>query len=288
MEATMQRKLFASLCATAAVAAGITATSAMSSDRNDRGSDERGLSAVAVTADQKLLAFRTDRPEWARSVGRLRGLTGGDARIVGVDYRPATGDLYGVGDAGGIYVIDDRSARATLRSRLNVPLAGTTFGVDFNPTVDRLRIVSDTGQNLRDNVDADNDTLTDATLTFPGPPAATALGVAGVAYTNNDADPNTGTTLFDLDTALDQVEIQSPANAGLLVPTGKLGVDAGADVGFDIYSHVRRGTTASVRGFASIGSRLHGIDLLTGRASTLGDFPRRHAVTGIAIPTGQR
>jgi hypothetical protein len=281
----MQRKLFASLCATAAVAAGITATSAMSSDRHDHRWDERGLSAVAVTADQKLLAFRTDRPERAWTVGRVRGLTGGDARIVGVDYRPATGDLYGVGDAGGIYVIDDRSARATLRSRLNVPLSGTTFGVDFNPTVDRLRIVSDTGQNLRDNVDADNDTLTDATLTFPGPPPTTALGVAGVAYTNNDADPNTGTTLFDLDTALDQVEIQSPANAGLLVPTGKLGVDAGADVGFDIATDARRGTS---RGFASIGSRLYGIDLLSGRASSLGAFPRRHAVTGIAIPTGQR
>jgi hypothetical protein len=122
-------------------------------------------------------------------------------------------------------------------------------------------------------------------LTFPGPPPATALGVAGVAYTNNDADPNTGTTLFDLDTALDQVAIQSPANAGLLAPTGKLGVDAGADVGFDIVDG-RRGATA--RGFASIGSRLYAIDLLSGRASALGSFPRRHAVTGIAIPTGER
>ena len=186
----------------------------------------------------------------------MRGLTGGDARLVGVDYRPATGDLYGVGDAGGIYVIDDRSARADAPRRASTsPLAGTTFGVDFNPTVDRLRIVSDTGQNLRDNVDADDDTLTDATLTFPGPPPADRRAASPAsAYTNNDADPNTATTLFDLDTALDQVEIQSPANAGLLVPTGKLGVDAGADVGFDIAQR-RAPRDAASAGFASIGSR---------------------------------
>jgi hypothetical protein len=282
----MQRKLIASLCATAAVAAGVTATSAASHDRHDRDWGERALSAVALTAEQSLLAFRTDRPERARTVGRVRGLIGGDARIIGIDYRPATGDLYGVGDAGGVYVIDDRSARATLRSRLSVPLAGTTFGVDFNPVVDRLRIVSDTGQNLRDNVDADSDTLTDGALTFPGPPPATALGIAGAAYTNSDADPDTGTTLFDLDAALDQVAIQSPANAGLLAPTGKLGVDAGSDVGFDIARDDRRGSTA--RGFASIASRLYAIDLLSGRASSLGSFPRRHTVTGIAVPTDRR
>jgi hypothetical protein len=36
--------------------------------------------------------------------------------------------------------------------------------------VDRLRIVSDTGQNLADNVDANNDTVTDGTLTNAGTP----------------------------------------------------------------------------------------------------------------------
>ena len=50
-------------------------------------------------------------------------------------------------------MIDDDNGKATLRSRLNVALEGTSFGVDFNPTVDRLRVISDTGQNLRVNVD---------------------------------------------------------------------------------------------------------------------------------------
>ena len=59
------------------------------------------------------------------------------------------------------------------------------------------------------------------------------MGVTGAAYTNNDFEPNpatakTGTTLFDIDTMLDQVVIQSPPNNGILVATGKLGVDADA------------------------------------------------------------
>ena len=286
----MQRKLYATLCASAILAAGVTAASASSEHRRHH-DGRHALRGVALTADQKLLSYRTDAPERARSVGRIRGMSG-DTALVGIDYRPATGELYGLGDQGGVYVIDDRTAQATRKSRLSVPLEGTAFGVDFNPTVDRLRIVSDTGQNLRDNVDADGDTLKDGTLTYPGPPAATATGVTGAAYTNNDADPGTATTLYDLDSALDQVVIQSPANAGLLAPTGKLGLDAAAPSGFDIYSTVRGGTTVDVDGFAALSaggrSGLYGIELVTGRADGLGWFPRRHAVVGIAIPTGQR
>ena len=101
-------------------------------------------------------------------------------------------------------------------------LEGISFGVDFNPTVDRLRVTSDTGQNLRVNVDT-GDTLEDADLNYTA--GTPAMGIVGSAYTNNDADPNTATTLFDLDSALDQIAIQAPPNAGSLNPTGKLGVD---------------------------------------------------------------
>ena len=37
----------------------------------------------------------------------MRGLQVADAALVGIDYRPATGDLYGLGDQGGVYVLDD-------------------------------------------------------------------------------------------------------------------------------------------------------------------------------------
>jgi hypothetical protein len=112
---------------------------------------------------------------------------------------------------------------ATFVNSLTVPLAGTSFGVDFNPAADRLRIVSDTGQNLAHNVNAGGVTAANATLTYTAPPATQvpALGVAGAAYTNNDVNQaGTGTTLLDIDTAMDQVVLQSPPATGLLVATG--------------------------------------------------------------------
>ena len=63
-------------------------------------------------------------------------------------------------------------------------------------------------------------------LTYRHPPHFDdhALGLTGAAYTNNDLNqPSTATTLFDIDTTLDQVVIQSPPGNGILVATGKLG-----------------------------------------------------------------
>ena len=260
-------------------------------DRDCGERSKRVLDVVGLTDDGRLICFRENDPRDARTIDRIKNLSGDD-RLVGIDYRPATGDLYGLGNKGGVYVVDDGNGRAMLKSRLNVALSGTSFGVDFNPTVDRLRIISDTGQNLADNVDADNDTVTNTTLTNPGPPPATALGVTGAAYTNNDADPNTATTLFDIDSTLDQTVIQSPAGSGVLVATGKLGVDTGPSVGSDIYSTIRGGTTVRVEGFASLTvsgqSRFYSVNLLQGRADSRGSFSSRNSVTGIAVPLNQR
>ena len=246
------------------------------------------LDVVGLTSDQRLICFGAEKPSLAREIGLVTGLTT-DTRLVGIDFRPATGQLYGLGDAGGIYTLDLTNAAATFQARLNVPLEGTSFGVDFNPVPDRLRIVSDTGQNLRANV-ADGVTAVDGVVAYvPGTPAS---GIVGSAYSNNDADPNTVTTLFDIDSALDQVAIQAPPNAGNLNPTGKLGVDTGSAVGFDIYSRLRAGTTQSVHAFAALVSgnraRFYAVDLLTGKANLRGTFKSRDQVVDIALPLGQR
>ena len=109
----------------------------------------------------------------------------------------------------------------------------------------------------------------------------------GAGYTNNDADADTATTLYDIDTTLDQVSIQSPANAGTLAPTGKLGVDADGDAGFDIYSTVRNGSTVDVTAFAVNKGRLYKITLFSGKARSRG-LVGNGDVADIAIPLGQR
>lgn len=265
-----------------------SAGGAEAADRNCTNNGNGRLAIVGLTSDQRLICFNDNNPANAATLGEVSGLNG-DTRLVGIDYRPATGELYGLGDRGGLYVLDTRDAGATFKSQLNVALTGASFGVDFNPTVDRLRIISDTGQNLRVNVD--NGTVTtDTALATPTPESAT--GVTAAAYTNNDTDGNTGTTLYGIDTRLDQLVIQAPPNGGVINATGKLRTDTSADIGFDIYSRPSGGgSTGDVLAFATLTadgrSRLYEINLITGRATVRGLFKARDQVIGIAIPLRQ-
>jgi hypothetical protein len=200
-----------------------------------------------------------------------------------------------------VYTIDPNTAQATFVNQLSValdPLA-TKFAVDFNPAADRLRILSDMGQNLRHNVNGT--TIMDSTLNYtvnatPGP---TATGITGAAYTNNDLPAPgmtspTGTTLYDLDTNLNQIAIQSPPNGGALVATGALGVDPGLDAGFDIYS-VTLGTMATGLlavdnlGYAALtvggSSGFYAVSIETGQATLLDLFADQ--VVDVALPLNQ-
>ena len=212
-----------------------------------------------------------------RNLDYITGLSGTDTSLIGIDFRVQDGQLYGVGNTGGVYTIDTKTAQAAFVNSLTVTPDGTAFGVDFNPAADRLRIISDTGQNLAHNVNTGGVTATNGMLTYTAPPAAAvvALGVTGAAYTNNDLnEPTTGTTLFDLDTTLDQIAIQSPPGNGILVATGQLGVDAGPQVGLDIYTRLDQGIAVSNRAFASLlvngKYAFYRISVLTGKARLLG------------------
>jgi hypothetical protein len=258
------------LAALAAAALPQAASATICGDRFDfaRG---RQLDVTGLTADGKLVRFRECNPRKIKVAVPVTGLTGSDTALVGIDYRVQGGGLlYGVGNGGGIYKFDGAPGVATLDSQLTVALEGTSFGVDFNPAADRLRIVSDTGQNLRHNLN-DDTTTTDQPLKNAD---VVAAGVVGAAYTNNDLAMPTATTLFDLDSALDQISIQSPPNNGNLAATGKLGVDAGAIAGFDVYSRIEKEVAVANWGFAVLdvaGARgLYRVDLLTGRAIPLG------------------
>ena len=271
---------------TSAVATPGAADSKSQGGDRSRGEKLRGVGrADAGTAH---VQFDATKAVKVRSSVTVSGLTGGDTKLIGIDYRVQDGNLYGVGNnaaSAGVYLINADTGVATLVNRLTVALSGTTFGVDFNPAANALRVVSDTGQNLRQPyATAGAATVNDGALSYAAP--AVAAGINGAAYTNNDLDPNTGTTLFDLDAALDQIAIQSPANAGSLAVTGKLGLDATGDTGFDIHSTLRDGSSVGVVGYAAVNGSLYEIDLLTGKATSRGAIGAH--VTDIAVPLNQR
>ena len=264
------------------------------------------LKVIGLTGDGRLVRFKTSSPYRLWDIGIVKGLQGHDTALIGIDFRVQDGQLYGVGNQGGLYTINPKTAVATpvpppIGPSLDIPLQGTVFGVDFNPAANALRIVSDTGQNLRHPFAGATPgvTVSDAGLTYvmPPNPTAPATGVTAAAYTNNDLDASTGTSLFDIDTVntgsatdpQDVVALQSPANAGSLVMTGSLGADAGPVAGFDIYSHLKKNVTVANRAFASLSVGGHygfyRIDLLTGKAKLIGNF--YDDVIDIALPLNQ-
>lgn len=247
------------------------------------------LRAFGITGDGMLMAtFTTDNPKVLNWVRAITGLSG-DTKLVGIDHRVQNGLMYGLGEKGGIYTIKTPPATTdvvvTKVSQLKVALYGTAFDIDFNPAADRLRVISNNGQNLRHNLN-DGTTVADSVLNFP-PSTTAAIGVTGAAYTNNDLVGSTGTTLTDVDTYNDQIVIQSPPNAGSLVATGLLGFDANLDAGYDIFSYTTDGRTTSNAAFASLtpyGANtpsLYSVDILTGTPTLIGQFPLN--LTDIAI-----
>lgn len=232
----------------------------------------------------RLGRFNTTNPSGMTAIGgRIVGLDEDDF-LIGIDRRVRNNRLYGVGNQGGIYMMS--GDKATQVGQLSVALAGGSFGVDFNPAADALRIVSDEGQNLRVPFSSGNSasgtTFEDEPLNYDG---EVAVGINSTAYTNNDRSDATGTTQFDINSNLDQVAVQSPPNSGNLFTAGDLGTGAGVSSGFDIYSEVSSGNTVSNQGFAAIPAgtayRFHKVDLLTGAVTYVGRFPNR--VTDIAL-----
>lgn len=250
------------------------------------------LQVHGPTDDGRLVRFTAGSPQTTTTIAAVTGLQNPDTALIGIDYRVQDGLLYGVGNGGGVYRVSTSTAQATFVNSLTIPLSGASFGVDFNPSADRLRVVSDLGQNLRHNVNAGGVTIDDSTLTYTPPPATpvAALGITASAYTNNDLNADTATTLFGIDTNLDQVVIQSPANNGILVATGKLGVDSGLPAGFDIYSRLNGDVTEENCGFAALtagnASSFYQIDLGTGKATSVAGFDT--PVVDIALPLNQQ
>ncbi len=195
---------------------------------------------VGLTTDNRITLFDSATPGAATAPISITGLLAGES-IVGIDRRPqngvSNGLLYGLAISGGlgrIYTVNETTGAATLVSNLSVPLTGNTFGIDFNPVPDRLRVVSDLDQNLRINVDSGATTV-DTPLAYASgdPNFGQNPNVVAAAYNNNFGGATT-TTLRDIDSNLDIVAIQNPPNDGTLNTATFLPFNTTDSVGFDV------------------------------------------------------
>jgi hypothetical protein len=200
----------------------------------------------AVTVSNKLLRFRSDNPGTVNVVGSITGLQPNE-QIVSIDVRPATGQLYALGNTNGtgrLYIVNTTTAAATLVAALAADpsdttspytaLAGTAFGADFDPVADSLRVVSNARQNLRVNP-SNGQVITDDNLGYGASDANFGANpnIVAAAYTNSFAGA-TSTTLFDIDSNLDEFVMQDPPNNGLLTSSGPFNGNTTELTGLDI------------------------------------------------------
>ena len=238
---------------------------------------------AGLTTENSVNIFTADNTSNVMTVP-LTGLEAGE-NAVGVDFRASETDdvLYVVTDQSRIYTATPDGA-LTLLSTLSVPLEGTSFGVDFNPVADRLRIVSDTGQDLRVNVETgatiEDGRLVSSDIRPPEDPIP-APRIVAAAYTNSYPG-TTSTTLYDIDALRDTLVRQDPPNDGILSTIGALGFDVTDVVGFDILP----GSDETAYAALVVGgvTGLYTVDLMTGAATFVGDIADgTTGVPGLAV-----
>ena len=257
--------LLASTCLTAAHAADVTSL---------------GANNTLVTVD-------STSPATVKRSLAISGVGAGQT-LLGIDARPASSNraLYSISNTGQLYAINSVTGTA---SAVGTPISqvaaapGAQLGIDFNPTVDRLRVVTSSGANLRVNPN-DGTVTVDGNLNVPvgGVAGPTVLGVGGAAYANSVAGATT-TTLYVINPTTGTLSLQSPPNAGALTTVGALGVVAPGNVGFDIQTTGTANEALATLTSATGTTSLYRVDLTTGAATLLGTFGAGGSFNGLAF-----
>ena len=279
----------------------------------------------AVTQGNRLVSFHADNPGRLESAVALRGLIAGES-VASIDFRPATGELFALTSSNRTLTIDVETGKV---QQVGVPLvttpqftAGSVSGLDFNPTVDRLRLVNADDDNLRYNpltfapVDSDansaNGNTPDTDLAYIATDSNVGQdpNIVGIAYDRNDNSGATPTTLWGIDSTLNILVRQGAVdgaaadtagggspNGGLLTTIGALGLDTTDKVGFDIADQGTQGNGVALAIMQINGetaSKLFAINLTAGLtnqpvggATLIGTVAGGEVITAMAIaPSG--
>jgi len=202
--------------------------------------------AIAMNSlGTSLLRFSPATPGTTFSAA-ISGLTAGET-LVGIDNRPQTGQLYGLGinavtNTGTLYLVDPQLGALSavgvagsiafvdaIPAAVDLPDPVSGYGFDFDPTVDQIRVLTSTGLNFRINpntgapVDGDiggaagsvAGVNTDGNQILNGL-SNSSTGSTGAAYTNSFAQPLSGgvTTLYTIDSTSSSLYIQNPPDSG--------------------------------------------------------------------------
>lgn len=235
-----------------------------------------------VTTTQTLVRFDSSSPGTIISGAAISGMQANEV-VRSIDFRPATGQLFALGSFSNLYTINITTGVATsiAGAPFTPALNGSAFGFDFNPTIDRIRVVSDANQNLVLNPNTGLVQLAATDLFYPAgdPNAGVDPNVVGSAYDNNFVGATTS-QLYGIDTGLD-ILVKQANNTGVLTTVGPLGANITNLVGFDI-SPTGAAFAATLEANQSF-SMLWSINLVTGAASPIGQIGGGTMISAIAV-----
>lgn len=247
---------------------------------------------LALTTDMDLISFQATKPDRILNSVSVKGLRSGDS-LIGIDYRVSKKTLYAVSRAGQVYTLDTANGNLTpVGSNPHIKLSGSKFGVNFNPAADKIRVVSDKGQNLRFNPDTGVLAGTDNTLRYSENDVqeADVSTVGATSYTYNPKNDQM-TTNFVVDLRLGMLARQgsqegrepvvSP-NAGWLNTIAPLGTGPLERAALDIASSNNKAFLAAQKKNDGT-TRLYLVDLNQGKAAALGTVGGGRALLGLTV-----
>ncbi|RZL04673.1 MAG: DUF4394 domain-containing protein, partial [Hymenobacter sp.] len=251
-----------------------------------------GLSTIS--SGTNLVTFSAAAPTTFTATVAITGLGTGQT-LVGLDTRPATGELFALGynptgTQAQLYTLNRTTGALTAVGAaltLNLGTTAARIGFDFNPTVDRIRVTSSARTNFRLNPNNGALAATDGTLTYATTDANAnqTPGVGSSAYTNSYIG-STATTLYNLDETNNRLVTQVPPNDGTLNTVATLSGTATSNAiaaDLDIYYNPTTAANVAymsvvVSGTAGNSSLLYTLNLTTGVASPAGSI-------GLTVPT---
>jgi len=250
---------------------------------------------VGVTVQNNIVTFNQATPGILISNLAVTGLNLGE-RLLEIDMRPATGEIFGITSDNRVTRIDPVTGIATPFALSFLPSLGAARqSIDFNPTVDRIRVVGSNTDNRRLNPNTGGSVTPGDTLLTIGSSTSSPF-IASTAYSNSLANVLPGSTRqFVIDSRTAQLgEVGSMAggnpsfNGGIISFIGSLGFGSGIlsdNVGFDIFGPTGE-AFVSLQTFGTSFSDFGTIDLNTGAFTSIGSVGGGVALQSLtAIPT---
>jgi len=220
-----------------------------------------GTKFFGITPSNELVSSMTDSPTKVVSSVMITGLASNE-KILAIDFQPSTALLFGVSSKSLIYTIDPNTGKAVPVSATSFKpaLVGSAVGMDFDPKMDQMRIITDSNQNLL--IDPTSGKVVNAEVST----AVASHSMNSIAYTTTGL-------LYGID-MLDGKLYVGKTTMNSFQPVGSTGVTIAGEGGFDI-------SPDNTLALAVQDSKVYNINLKTGQAQFMGVMDK--GLIGVAI-----